>query len=310
MVRFRVGRFASELYYTGTKAVLPEAERRRRAGFILGHSAYITALGEYICTEMIPLRSFAAVGAAMLVGYQLMQPKVQVPSVAWNAWYVLINIVMIYKLVEPPPEFEGEEAGLFAVLGDRLTAWQFDALLRIGSLRGFADGSKLTQHGTLDDGFGDREVWIIASGECEVRFEGLSTAARVGPGGVVGDLALLSGRPPSSTVEARGDVRCLCVSHDKLKRLLAKDAALRGAIYSLLAGGLVNKVVAMNTESKELQYGAMLEVVCGAAVLGPRVFAEVAQFQRHHHISHEEHGRVVATVPQCVERQLALPCGQ
>eukprot|EP00971_Amphidinium_carterae_P101120 2000267-Amphidinium_carterae.1 len=70
MVRLRIGRFASELYYTRTRVVLPKEERRRKMTLFLGHSGYVTGLLEYMMTDIILLRTFAIAGCGMIASYQ------------------------------------------------------------------------------------------------------------------------------------------------------------------------------------------------------------------------------------------------
>ena len=75
---------------------------------------------------------------------------------------------------------------LFAGLDDEL----LDALVGSSSTASFETGDQLIRQGTEADG-----VWVITEGEVEVRRNSISV--NYGPGLVVGDLSLLSGKPHS-----------------------------------------------------------------------------------------------------------------
>jgi len=317
MVRLRLGRFAWELYYTRTRAVLPREEVRRRAALVCGHLGYVTGGLEYVMTDMLWLRVFALSGCVLIVGYQAAQPKIQWLSAGWNSIFSLVNIYHIYLLTRRSPPLTEEAAALFEALGGeaRLARQQFQTLLEVGEWRFLDAGEKLTEEGRPGTA---REVCLLSAGSCDVLLGGL-VVARLGPGSVVGEVGALEldARPsvaskdddlprPSATVVARaGGLRCLCVPLKQLEGAPELREALQGVFASALAG----KVLAMNQESRHLQYAAVLEVACSAGVdPNPAVAAAVASFRRRHSITDEEHLRTAQTLRRCSgSRLLGLP---
>lgn len=67
-------------------------------------------------------------------------------------------------------------------------------------------GTELTTEGASG-----RECFVIAEGEAVVRIRGREVA-RVGPGDIVGEMALLDRRPRSATVVADGPVRAIVMT--------------------------------------------------------------------------------------------------
>lgn len=90
---------------------------------------------------------------------------------------------------------------------------------------------------------GDR-VFVIAEGETEVTAAGRHVA-RLGPGGYVGEIALLRDVPRTATVTAATDVRFLCLERDVFLRTMtghepahaAADSAAETRLSELDAGG-------------------------------------------------------------------------
>lgn len=323
----RLGRFAWELYYTRTKAVLPREEVRRRAALVFGHLGYITGVFEYVMTDMFWLRFFALSGCTMIVGFQMAQPKIQWLSAGWNTVYSVVNIYQIYLLERRLPALTEESAALFEALGgeSKLQPKQFARLLEVGAWRFLDAGEKLKEQGS-DATLLVREVCLISAGSCDV-FLGDLVVAHLGPGSVVGEVGALALDPatssaigalcrplsagagsvavprPSATVVAReGGLRCLCVPLDRLE----KEPELRDALQGIFASALGEKVLAMNQESRSLQYAAVLEMACHPGVRPDGAVATaISAFRRRHSISDEEHSRAFASLTRrCTESAL------
>jgi CRP-like cAMP-binding protein len=88
----------------------------------------------------------------------------------------------------------------------------------------------------MEQGNAARECFIVASGQADVLIDG-EPVATIGPGEVVGELALLTGGPRTATVRARTDVRVFVVAPNELASLLDHPPARR-----LLLGQLASRL--------------------------------------------------------------------
>ncbi|MGN6472519.1 MAG: cyclic nucleotide-binding domain-containing protein [Mycobacteriales bacterium] len=101
---------------------------------------------------------------------------------------------------------------VFAGLSRRALA-RVDALLTPVAFR---DGDVLCEEGKLG-----REAFIIVSGEVEVS-RGEEHLATLGPGAVVGEMALIGQAPRNATVTAAGVVDALVMSAQEFASVLAE----------------------------------------------------------------------------------------
>jgi len=77
----------------------------------------------------------------------------------------------------------------------------------------------------LQEGTEAREFFVVAEGELSVTKrsgEGEVPIAVVGPGGIVGEMAVIEDRPRNASVTARTDVTVLCVPRDALTDVLER----------------------------------------------------------------------------------------
>lgn len=306
MVRLRLGRFAWELYYTRTRAVLPREEVRRRAALVCGHLGYVTGLFEYIMTDMLWLRAFALSGCVLVVGYQMSQPRILWLSAGWNSVYSVVNVYHIYLLRRQPPALSEDAAALYEALGgeSRMGRWRFQELLEVGTWKTFGAGELVPQE---EGGAGPKqdEVMLLAVGGCDLSVGGLPVGT-LGPGSVVGDLSevVLGGQStqvgvPRQAVMARASVagaRGLCVPASRLQAAPELREALRGAFAKALA----LEVVTMTQAVKAVQYAAMLELACASEPQpSAATLAVMADFKRRRGLSDEEHVRVAGALSRC-----------
>jgi CRP/FNR family transcriptional regulator, cyclic AMP receptor protein len=78
-----------------------------------------------------------------------------------------------------------------------------------------------------------RECFVVREGEATVTIDG-EEIATIGPGGVVGELALLDGEPRVATVRAATDMRLLVLSRPEFNRVLADMPSVsRGILESV-----------------------------------------------------------------------------
>lgn len=308
MVRLRLARFALDLSYTQTKALFRREEFRRKAGLALGHTGYIVGLFEYIMTDMMALRGFAVAGCTMIVGFQLMQPRVQFISVFWNSVFCGVNLYQMHLLCLPEPEPSEDEAALLAALDNRLSVQQLRTLAKAGSWRAFDDGDvvSFSPGRAADPGLADaaeggtgappdapackRELYLIASGFFSVRL-GPLPLGELGPGSVAGELGSILGEGREAVhIVARGQARCLCLPCDSLEDVLRNDSALQGAVQGIMARSLAAKVCARSRASGALQYSALLEAASGMDDQ-PAMAAALKRYRQQHGVSEETQRR-------------------
>jgi len=108
---------------------------------------------------------------------------------------------------------------LFADLPDH----ELRELVEMSELIDLPAGQLLIREGTDGDAF-----FVIVSGEVEVTKrsgDGALPLARLGPGGIVGEMAVIEGRPRNASVTAVGPVEVLRVPSDALLRVLERPAS-------------------------------------------------------------------------------------
>jgi len=181
------------------KFVLKHHEHLGKVASAVGHGGYVLCLLEYGVTDIIWLRLFAIGGCGMVMGFQLLQPRVQWVTFFWCGVYVAVNVFQLWQVKgASAAPLSWEEARLHAVFSQELDSGQFSSLMSLGEWLWLVDGAQLVQEG----GSGlDSCVFLIASGSCEATVSG-DRMADFGPGSIVGELGILSeGRhAPTATV--------------------------------------------------------------------------------------------------------------
>ena len=90
-------------------------------------------------------------------------------------------------------------------------------------------GTTMTRQGDIG-----REAFVLLEGEAEVQRDG-TTVARVGPGSVIGELALLDGGPRSATVVATTPVEVLVLTRPAFNAVLDEIPTLAHRLLVTLA---------------------------------------------------------------------------
>ena len=96
----------------------------------------------------------------------------------------------------------------------------------------FAAGTVL-----LEEGVPGHELFVLVAGDVEVRLDG-SAVSQIGPGGFVGEMALLDHGPRSATVIALTDVVALVCTHQELMACLDAVPYLAKKLLTDVAGRL------------------------------------------------------------------------
>lgn len=85
----------------------------------------------------------------------------------------------------------------------------------------------------IDQGDVGTECFLVVEGEAAI-FSGPQHVATIGPGTVVGEMALIGHRPRNASVRAQSGMRLLAFDIAHFKRVLDEMPAARDHIYGLL----------------------------------------------------------------------------
>ncbi len=107
---------------------------------------------------------------------------------------------------------------------------QLALLLASGREREYESGEAIVRTGEPGN-----ELYVLVEGEVRIERAG-RTLARFRPGDVVGEVAVLDGRPRSADIVADGRVRCLAVSRGALRRAIEAEPKLAWELLGVLAG--------------------------------------------------------------------------
>jgi thioredoxin reductase (NADPH) len=114
-----------------------------------------------------------------------------------------------------------------------LDGGEIERLRRFGAPRAYRDGEALIRVGEVGHG-----LVVVLSGEVAVtRSRGVGVRELIvtyGPGGFLGELAQLSGRPVLVDAQARGDVEALEIAPERLRALMIAEALLGEEIMRAL----------------------------------------------------------------------------
>lgn len=114
---------------------------------------------------------------------------------------------------------------LFAGCSDR----DLEHLARAADRVRLPEGTRLTRQGDIG-----REAFVILSGSADVDRDG-ERVAEIGPGDVVGELALLDGGPRSATVTATSDIETLVLTRPAFTAVLDEIPMLAHRLLVTLA---------------------------------------------------------------------------
>jgi len=107
-------------------------------------------------------------------------------------------------------------------------------LARLCIPRSYPRGTMIIEEGSVGLG-----LFLIASGQVEV-FKGAAptavTLAVLGPGGVLGEMAVLDDAPRSASARALDDTECLLLTRDSFQTLLRSDPEIAWCLVPVLTG--------------------------------------------------------------------------
>ncbi len=187
--------------------------------------------------EDAPEARFAIVGETPLVEGAVAHLVARVVRSYWGGDHSLFLGQVEYARYRPgiPLLFHGgryehllAESSVFGALPRE----QLDRLLAAGSEREYSDGDTIYRMGDPGD-----ELFLILEGRVRILRGGREVAA-FGPGELVGEVAVLDGRPRSADVEAEGAVRCLAVPRDALREAMEAEPRVAWELLGVVASRL------------------------------------------------------------------------
>ena len=89
----------------------------------------------------------------------------------------------------------------------------------------------------MREGERGREFYVLLEGTAEVTRKG-KKVAELGPGAMIGEMALVSGMPRSATVTSSSDVHLLVLTENRFRRLLAQHPSIQAKVMRSLADRL------------------------------------------------------------------------
>ena len=131
-----------------------------------------------------------------------------------------------------------------------LSATELEAIAAIVETRDVAAGKDLFLEGDAGDG-----LFLVDSGEISVTKRapgGEHLLARLGPGGVLGEMSLVTADPRSATGRAHVDTRLLHMPAAAFRALLAADSVAAHKVVAAIAELLARRLAAMNSVVLEL----------------------------------------------------------
>ena len=205
-----------------------------------GHVSYILIALSYWMTNVFWLRVIAVVGLVFEMLYFRMSGGDMHTGIGWDAIFIAINLYQILRLVFDErrlrymKELHLLSQGAFASLSRE----QLAQLVKVGSWRTFEPGDQATREGEPV-----KDLILICDGQMVVESQG-RTITNLHGGSLVGELALVSGRPASATVTADRITRTFVLEMEKLRKLIRSDDLVASAVDRVVGHDLAAKLKA------------------------------------------------------------------
>jgi CRP-like cAMP-binding protein len=125
-----------------------------------------------------------------------------------------------------------------------LSSADLEAIAAIAEARQVAAGSNLFREGDPGDG-----LFLVVAGEVSVIKRGSSgehSLARLGAGGVLGEMSLVTSEPRSATGRALVDTRALFLPAARFRSLLESNSIAAHKIVAAIAEVLARRLATMN----------------------------------------------------------------
>ncbi len=203
-----------------------------------GNLSYILIAASYYLTRMFWLRVLAVIGLGFEILYFAFSGGALLTGIGWNLVFITINLYQLWRLVDyargahGKPELAFLRGNVLAGLDNA----QLGRLFSTGTWRHVDAGATLT-----DEGEPVPALFLLGSGHAAVEVEG-DVVARLAAGAFVGEMAFLSGALASATVRTEGPAHIFAFDPAKLRRLIAHDEQISGAMHRAVGQDLTAKL--------------------------------------------------------------------
>ncbi|MEI6559274.1 MAG: cyclic nucleotide-binding domain-containing protein [Rhodospirillaceae bacterium] len=139
----------------------------------------------------------------------------------------------------------------------------------------FPEGYELIRQSDLGD-----QAWLVEKGRLEVLQrtpQGQRSLALIGPGAIVGEMALIDHGPRTASVVARTDVVCLELSREVFERLIRQGQPLAGYLLESLVAA-IRRAYGLPQQERGLGGAEFRSVRNNDKILDRRVYSEGHRF--------------------------------
>lgn len=208
---------------------------------MLGHAAYVFLIISMLMRTLLWLRVLVIVSAILGIAYSSVILSDPV-STFWESMLVLVNVgqLILSNWRSMRATFTERETIFVAHHFRSLSRGDARRLLDEGAWRDLADGDMITEQGAQV-----RHLTYIAQGIAEVRVGDVAVAKCVA-GDLVGEMTVLTERPASASVIAKGSVQVWQIERDNLHRLFERNKTFSREIDAAIARNYRGKLMQMN----------------------------------------------------------------
>src|SRR5580700_11505455 len=162
------------------------------------HLANVLLLLSFLVSDILWLRLLNVLAGVSFIVYFATGTPVAFAPVGWNALFLTINVVQVWRLLleRRPVRLRAEELSLYQAAFRGLTPREFARLLSIGRWNDAQPGEELVAEGVQLD-----RVLVVCSGVGDVVLGG-ARVAQVRRGQLIGEMAFLTDERTSAAVVA------------------------------------------------------------------------------------------------------------
>lgn len=210
---------------------------------LLGTSSYVVIALSYLMTNIFWLRVSAVVGLFLEIAYFQMAGGDLKIGIVWGLAFIGINLYQLIWLFRERDSLRlpEKDAPFLREALAGLSDPQIAKLLTAADWRDAQPGEMLTEQNASVDA-----LYFLCSGRASVVVNG-SFVTYLEKGAFVGEMAYLTDKPATATVEIDEPSRILVLSKWRMAKITSTDGQIAGIIHQLLGRDLATKMRQSNT---------------------------------------------------------------